>query len=221
MAVIPWGARAGAALGLAAFFIPQREVSGVAYSPFTLLPALHGLLAPSAFGTHAAWLLAPPVASMALLAGAVRGGRSIPFVRWLCVVLLLAGSFAMATQASILLTSVQPHAGAGGPSSTLALLLFAVPIGASAVVLARVLGGAAPDLTGALARAGIGLLLALNALYMIDAWWRIFALWSGAPSADRVLAGAALAPAAGLAVAVAEVLRAVRPAQETPGPASP
>jgi hypothetical protein len=159
---------------------------------------------------HAAWLLVPPAAALLLLAASTRRGRRSPLLLWLCQILLLAGAFAMATQGSIVLTSLQAQGGTGGASSTLALLLFSVPLLAGAVVLARVLGGAAAELTGAVARASIGALLALNALYMADFWWHLYVLWTSAAGADRGLAGAALAPAAGLVVAVAEAAGAVR-----------
>jgi len=202
---VSWVLRAGALLVIVSVFLPQVAINDRPHSPFVAARALSSMMAPLDFAVHAAWLTAPWVAGLAVLGGSVRTGRRGGVARGAAVGVCLAAAFALATQGSILMTRVQ-----GGGGSALGLALFVTPLVAATVIVARVLGAAAPEPTAGVARLSLGVFLVLNGLFLAD-WWSLLAAWMGAPGTDRLLPGAWAAPAGGLLVAAAEAVRLFRP----------
>jgi hypothetical protein len=203
----PWLVRAGALISAAAFFLPFRRAAGRAWSPFDLLVELAWGESPESFFLDALRLAGPFAAALLLLAAAsLRDGAS-PFFRGLVAAFVLAGSFALATAASVRLTEI----GSSTPSPAFSLVLFAVPVVLAAVLIGRLLGGGDPSLTARLAGASAAvLLLLLNAATLLEAGP------SGGPGAEAAPASAA-ALIVGPALALAgELLGFARPPAPRP-----
>ncbi len=212
MAAARWIIRVGAILVFASVAMPQRGAGGIVFVPASLAVEFASRLpAPEGFFL-AAGLLGPALAGLALGFASLPGAGPHPAMRWTVVILLLASSFALATLGSILLTALQAHPVAGLPSFVLALLLFLAPILLGGIVLARVLGGSEDAVTAALARASLGILLALHGLFLADFGAPVLISWLAVPEAGRALAGAWAAPAGGLLVAAGELIVLFRPA---------
>lgn len=212
-----WIVRVGAILILASVALPHlRGAGGFVFVPASLasllvsrLPAPEGLFL-------AAGLLGPALAGLVLGLGALPGTGPHPAMRWTVVILFLAASFALATLGSILLTALQAHPVAGMPSFLVALLLFLAPILLGGTVLARVLGGSEDAATAALARASLGVLLALHGLFLADFGAPVLLSWLGESGAGHALVGAWAEPLGGLLVAAGELTLLFRPAPAAP-----
>jgi hypothetical protein len=206
-----WLVRLGAFLLLVSPALPQCGLPSQ-----TITPALAvGGLAPwvgsplECFGL-ALWLFAPIPVGAFLLAGAWRKDPS-PALRALTLALLLVVAFALSTLGSILLTRSAVGPGAPAVSFSLSLSLFVLPVLLGGVALARLMGGDFARSSGGFARLSLGLLLALNGLFLIDSGWEILLSWMKQIGTPRALAGAWLAPAGGLLVAAGEILTRLRP----------
>ena len=191
-------------MGIASFFIPQAEVQ----VPFPRVssPYLDCLRYAEAGDTEmfvyqTALLLAPVLACLLLLAGALPGAAGSAAIHWIHAGFFITWAFALSTLGS--LSSTQSM---GEEASSGALLLFAGPLVLATVVLGRVMGGSDPRATGAIVRGSLGLLLLIDSL---------FDLTSGAV---RWLPGAAVPLLAGALIAASGVLSWVRPAAP-PSPA--
>jgi len=200
-----WLIRAGAFLGIAAFFVPRLEPSpgkGLESSLSALL-WLAETTDHEVFFIYAAGLLAPLAACLLLMDGT--GGRNgaSPLLRWVVLLFFLAWAFSLATMGSLVATL--PSA-TGGDETAATLLLFAAPLVLATIVIARVLGGSNPVSTGTIARGSIGLLLFLESIYdfrsPLNSGW-------GAGALLPILAGALIVAGATLALARPERAAAV------------
>jgi hypothetical protein len=209
--VSPWLVRIGAILLLVSPLVPQAQLNGQGFSPLRSAGALGLPVSGVALVGIDAWLALPMLAGAAILLGVRRGRPPGPVLRAFLLALLMAVSFSLATAGSILLT--QSGTGATGPSTSLGLqlLLFLLPLLLGGVALARVVGGDVERSSGGFARLSIGLLLALNGLFLLDGGWDL--LLSGLKQSGlvRALPGAWAAPAGGLLIAAGEAAARVRP----------
>lgn len=207
-----WLVRLGALMLLVSPMVPQCRLPSETVSPFLAV----GGLAPAVGSTLeclglAAWLFAPFLAGAALLAGAWRSSAPSPAVRALTLALLLLVSFALSTLGSILLTLTGAGPQAPAVSFPISLALFVLPLLLGGVDLARLVGGEFARSSGGFARLSLGLLLAMNGLFLLDGGWDLLLSWMNQIGTPRALAGAWLAPAGGLLVAAGEILARLRP----------
>ncbi len=214
-----WLVRAGTALAALAFFLPQVTVAGGSRSPFVLCSELAGLLPLSEYLYHLAWLLSMLLLPLLLFRSAWSRDSRGAALPWGHLVLLLLSSFALSTLGSILLTAVQGGAGADAPPAALSLILFVLPLAAAATALGRILGGGEPRATGRVVRASLGLLLALHGAFLLDAWGRLSASWTGS-AAGAILPAAWLPLLGGLLVLLGDSALLLRPAPPAPDPAA-
>ncbi len=215
----PWVPLGGAVVAAASFFLPQVEVGSRSWSPFGLCAELADLLPISEFLYHVLWILSWLVVPLLLVAALTRRDPGRGGAGWVLFILLLLASFSLATFGSVLLTSVEADVRVAGPSTGLALALFALPLAASAVAVGRVLGGGDRRVTGRIVRASLGLLLALHALFLQGSGWEGLAAWDGSGAAVRPLPSAWAPFAGGLLVFLGEVLLLLRPPEPVPAPA--
>ena len=209
--VSPWLVRIGALLLLVSPLIPQVVLNGRGLSPLRSGEVLGLPVSGVAQLGVDAWLALPTLAGAAILLGTRRRTPPDPVLRALLLALLMAVSFALATVGSILLT--RSGTGTTGPSTSfgLELLLFLLPLLLGGGALARVAGSDVARSSGGYVRLSIGILLALQGLFLLDGGWEL--LLSGATSSGliRALPGAWAAPAGGLLVAAGEAASRVRP----------
>jgi hypothetical protein len=203
-----WTVRVGALLLLSSPFLPHGDLDGKAYGP--LLLCMDGR---DPLGTRltplglAAWLFLPSAAGAAiLLADVGRRAASGP-----TLAVLMACSFALATAGSVLLT--QTSAGPSDPQAPfgLALAMFVAPLVLGGVVLARFVGGHADRSPGGFDRLSLGLLVALQGVYLLDGGWEILLAYLKYSGTAHVRPGAWAAPLGGVLVAAGEILRRLRP----------
>jgi hypothetical protein len=207
-----WMVRLGASLLLFSPFLPQCSLPSGGISPFMMVVEhLRAVGTPMEFLGLALWLAVPFLGGAGLLAGAWRSATPPTAVRGLTLALLLATAFALSTLGSILLT--QTGAGPQAPtvSFPVALALFLLPLVLGGVALARLVGGEFALSSGGYTRLSLGLLLALNGLFLIDSGWDLLLAWVKLIGTSRAMAGAWIAPAAGLLVAAGEILARRRP----------
>ncbi|MBI3855440.1 MAG: hypothetical protein HY293_07090 [Planctomycetes bacterium] len=206
-----WFVRIGAFLLLLSPLLQHCEAAGRRFSPILIMGELSPVLAPLERLGLALWLFVPLVVGAALLAGAWRGLRPDAALRALTLALLLAVSFALTTLGSVLLTQTGGGPQAPLPSFPLSLLLFLMPILLGGLALARLVGGDFARSTGGFVRLSLGLLLALNGLFLLDSGWDLLLPLIKQNGTPRALAGAWTAPAGGLLVVAGELLSRLRP----------
>ena len=206
-----WITCLGAVLLLVSPFVPHGALGGQTYGPLRTVGLLEAVGSPVAQLGVAAWLFLPAAAGAIVLAGACRRAPAGPFVRALTLAVLFAASFALATLGSILLT--QTGAGAASPSTpfALSLLLFLMPLLLGGVALARLVGGGFDRSSGGFARLSIGLLLALQGIFLLCGGWDLLLSLIKQIGIPHAQAGAWPAPAGGLLVAAGEALARIRP----------
>jgi hypothetical protein len=202
--------RVGAFLLLLSPFVPQCDQAGRAAAPVGMLAELGPALPPIGVLDVGLWLSAPLAIGLLLLAGAWRPSGSGPVVRGAAFVVLLGFSFVLSTLGSILLTETGAQAQSVPASFPLSLLLFVLPILFAAVALARTVGGDFASSSGGFVRLSLGLLLALDGLFLLDGGWVVLLTWAGQTGNARVLPGAWVAPVGGLLVAAGELLSRFR-----------
>jgi hypothetical protein len=132
-------------------------------------------------------------------------------VRSLTLAVLFAVSFALSTLGSILLT--ETGAGPQGPAASfpLCLLLFLLPILLGGTALARLVGGDFARSSGGFARLSLGLLLALNGVFLLDSGWPLLLACIRQNGIPHAPAAAWTGPAGGLLVAAGEICSRFRP----------
>jgi hypothetical protein len=206
-----WLVRIGAFLLLLSPLLPQILLPGRTLSPVQVLREGSPTGSPVEWLGLVAWLGVPVAAGAALLAGVWRRTEPGPALRGLTLALLLSVAFATATTGSIVLTETGSGASARAPSFPLALLMFLLPLVLGGTALARLVGGDFARSSGGFARLSLGLLLALNGLFLVDAGWDLvlpLLHFAGAPHPGP---GAWVAPVGGLGVAAGELLARLRP----------
>lgn len=212
MASLPrWIVRAGALLLLLSPLVPQIVLPGRTLSPVQVLREAQPTGSPVEWLGLVVFLGMPLAAGAVLLAGTWRRTEPGAALRGLTLAVLLPVAFAISTAGSIVLTGTGSGASTRVPSFPLALVLFLVPLVLGGTALARLVGGDFARSSGGFARLSLGLLLALDGFFLLDAGWDLLLplmKFGGAPQAG---AGAWFAPAAGLAVAAGELLARLRP----------
>jgi hypothetical protein len=209
--VSPWLVRIGAILLLVSPLIPQAEMNGRRLSPVGSAGELASPLSGVAWLGLEAWLALPALAGAAILLGGRRRTPPGPVLRAGLLALLMAVSFALSTVGSILLTRSGTGPAGSSTSFGVELLLFLLPLLLGGVALARVVGGDFERSSGGYVRLSLGLLLALQGLFLLDGGWDL--LFSGMKQGGTVqaLSGAWIAPAGGFLVAAGEAAFRVRP----------
>lgn len=191
---------------MASFFIHRAEVHDPAprvSSPWLDCLVRVGVVDTEILVYQTAVALAPVLACLLLLAGALPGAAGSSFIRWLQTGFFLAWAFVLATLGSIYSTLPRGSLTGGASadeSSSPALLLFVGPLSLATIVLARLIGGSEPRATAAIVRASLGILLVIEALFQL-----------GSPAVDRWLAGAAVPLLAGTLIAASGALAWARP----------
>jgi hypothetical protein len=197
--------RVGAFLLLLSPFVQQVKFAERTVAPVGMLAELGPALPPIGVLDVGLWLSAPLAVGIVILAGTWRSTDTGAVARGAAFVVLLGFSFVLSTLGSILLTETGAQAQSICASFPLSLLLFALPIFFAAVALARTVGGDFASSSGGFVRLALGLLLALDGLFLLDGGWGILLTWTGQTGNAGILPGAWMAPVGGFFVAAGEI----------------
>jgi hypothetical protein len=207
-----WLVLLGSVLLLISPTLPQCRIPldqiGLALALGELAP---GVGSPLECAGLAVWLFTPFFSGAVILLGSLRASGPPAAIRGLTLALLLLVSFAQATVGSILLTLTGAGPQAPAVSFPIALALFVLPLLLGGVALARLVGGDFDRSSGGFARLSLGLLAAVQGLFLLDSGWDLLLSWMRQIGIPRALPGAWLAPAGGLMVAAGEILTRLRP----------